>query len=82
MSEALKIANDHIFLEGNISEKFPTGKYKMSECIFDMRAFAQLNDSIVDIIKYQAAHIPELKEAVHLLDRIDRRELVSESWPD
>ena len=41
-----------------------------------MKAFSQLNDSVLDLIRYEAQKTPALQEAVMLLDRIDRRDLV------
>jgi hypothetical protein len=32
--DALEEANNHIFFTGPRNEKFPTGKYKISEAIF------------------------------------------------
>lgn len=47
----------------------------MSETIFDMQAFMNMKDSILDIICYSAAHNPLLKPAQDLITRIHRRQL-------
>lgn len=47
----------------------------MSETIFDMKAFMNMKDSILDIICHAAAHNPLLRPAEELISRISRRKL-------
>ncbi len=74
ISDALCLANDHILITGAASTYSPSGQYKISECIFDMTAFSQLKDSIVDIILHDQN--PALLPAKVLLQRIFKRDLV------
>ena len=63
------------FFTGNVTDSFPQGEYKMSETIFDMKAFMNMKDSILDIICHAAGHNPLLKPAQELIGRIHRRKL-------
>ena len=47
----------------------------MSETIFDMKAFMNMKDSILDIVCHAAAHNPLLHPAQDLIGRIFRRKL-------
>jgi deoxynucleoside triphosphate triphosphohydrolase SAMHD1 len=73
ITDALAKADPFIRIRGRPTENFPTGEYKMSECIFDMTAFTNLNDSIIDVIKFLP--MPELDEAKAILRRVDMRDL-------
>lgn len=73
ITDALKLADPYIMIKGTVSDAFPTGLYRMSECIHDMEAFTKLKDSILDIIAYD--HNPMLEDAKMILDRIHKRKL-------
>lgn len=75
ITDALKLADPYIRIHGNVTKKFPKGEYKMSETIFDMKAFMSMKDSILDIICHSAASIPELKPAEQLISRLFKRKL-------
>ncbi|CAH1779924.1 unnamed protein product [Owenia fusiformis] len=68
ITEALVEANDHILLEGKDGVKC-----KMSEAIYDMVAFCQLNDTIYNHILI--SNDPNLDSAKVILKMIERREL-------
>ncbi|CAH1779926.1 unnamed protein product [Owenia fusiformis] len=68
ITEALVEANDHILLEGKDGVK-----RKMSEAIYDMVAFCQLNDTIYNHILISSD--PNLGSAKTILKMIERREL-------
>jgi hypothetical protein len=69
------LANDYISICGSITSDHPHGRYKISDCIDDMEAFSNLDDSIVDIILADAR--AELKPAQDILRRMKNRKLVS-----
>jgi hypothetical protein len=73
ITDALELANPFIFLEGNKSDRFPEGLYRISEVIYDMKALSNLNDSIVELIL--ASRDEGLQPAKDLLIRIKRRQL-------
>lgn len=68
ISEALKLANDFVFIEGENRKK-----YKMSEAIYDMTAFMKLTDHIFHAILYSSDD--NLKPAKNWLNRILCRQL-------
>ena len=75
LSDALILADDHFPIFG---KEGPDGKpirYKLSECYKDMTAYAQLKDSVVDVI--ELSDNPALEPAKKLLKRIHNRDLVS-----
>lgn len=69
------IADPYIHIRGSITAKNPDGLYRISECVEDMRALSNLDDSIIQAIKHDLR--PELKPAQDIIDRVDRRQLVS-----
>jgi len=50
ITEALALANPYVDIKGTCTAHHPKGLYKISECIYDMTAMANLKDSIVDVI--------------------------------
>lgn len=72
--DILELADPYIRILGAITSNFPTGQYKISECIFDMEAMANLNDTILDIIMNDPRE--ELKPAKDLLDNLYSRKMV------
>jgi hypothetical protein len=72
--DALRLADPFIQIEGTRTDRHPDGLYRMSECIFDMKALSNLDDSIIKVIMHDKR--PELAEAKALLQRIERRKLV------
>jgi len=74
--DALTLANDDVIIHGKPCPQVPDGQYKMSETIFDMSAYVQMKDSILDYIMFQdSTHKPKLKQAQELLIRINKRQL-------
>ena len=73
ITDALELANPFIFIEGNKSERFPDGLYRISEVIYDMKALSNLNDSVLELIL--ASREEGLQPAKDLLLRIKRRQL-------
>ena len=51
ITDALIAADPYIRITGTVTPEFPEGKYRISECIFDMQAMSNLNDNVIDIIK-------------------------------
>jgi hypothetical protein len=75
LTDALVAADDYIRLEGSKTARNPDGKYKLSECIFDMAAMSNLQDSVKYLIASDPR--PELKPAKEILNRIKTRNLYS-----
>ena len=73
ITDALIAADPYIRISGTVTEDNPSGKYRMSECIFDMQAMSNLNDHVIDMIKYDDN--PGLQTAKDILKRIERRQL-------
>jgi HD superfamily phosphohydrolase len=73
LTDALKLADPYILIDGTVTPMFPIGKYKMSETIFDMAAFAKMKDSIIDIIEHDPN--PKLRAAQDIISRVYSREL-------
>lgn len=65
--DALVLANEHFLIPGREE------MCKMSECIDDMWAYSKLNDSILDMIKFDKN--PALQPAQELIHRIESRQL-------
>ena len=66
-------ADPFILIPGTATPSHPTGRYRMSEVIYDMRAFSHIKDSILDII--ETASDPALAPAQDILRRIAVRDL-------
>jgi hypothetical protein len=66
-------ADEFISIEGTVSDAFPTGRYRPSECIFDMKAFSNINDAVYELITMLPE--PRLAPARALLRRIEERDL-------
>jgi HD superfamily phosphohydrolase len=73
ITDALELANPFIFIEGNKSDRFPDGLYRISEVIYDMKALSNLNDSVLELIL--ASREEGLQPAKDLLLRLKRRQL-------
>ena len=73
ITDILQAANDHVKIKGSVTARFPQGLYKISECVFDMEALSNLNDSIIEIIRYDQN--PLLAHAKALLKRLESRQL-------
>lgn len=73
LTDALELADPYITIEGSITDRFPTGRYHISEAIYDMKALSNLNDSILELIL--ASTDIKLQPAKDLLYRIKRRQL-------
>jgi HD superfamily phosphohydrolase len=73
ITDALELANPFIFIEGNKTDRFPNGLYRISEVIYDMKALSNLNDSVLELIL--ASREEGLQPAKDLLLRIKRRQL-------
>ena len=73
ITDALILADPYIRISGEPSTRSPDGRYKMSECVFDMTAFSRLNDGIIDVIMMDPN--PELKPAKDLIRRVEQRRL-------
>ena len=67
-------ADPYILIEGSVTDSHPTGHYRISESAFDAQALSQLDDSILKVIRL--SNEPGLARAKHILNRIDRRDLV------
>ncbi len=73
ITDALIAADPYIRITGSVTPDHPEGKYRMSECIFDMQAMSRLNDHVIDIIKNDGN--PGLQKAKEILHRIEKRQL-------
>lgn len=73
VTDALELANPYIYIEGNKTDRFPDGLYRISEVIHDMKALSNLNDSVLELIL--ASRDEGLKPAKDLLLRVKRRQL-------
>lgn len=75
ITDILALANDHIKIKGKCTDQFPDGMYKISECVLCMQALSKLNDSIIELIRYDQN--PMLDKARTILKRLEKRELYS-----
>lgn len=73
ITDALELANPYIYIEGNKTDRFPEGLYRISEVIYEMKALSNLNDSVLELIL--ASREEGLRPAKDLLLRIKRRQL-------
>ena len=76
VTDVMMLANEEIKISGSKTAKFPDGMYSLSNCIECPKAFCNLNDSILDIIEYEAKKNPtndKLRRAKDLIERIRRR---------
>ena len=73
ITDALRAADPYIMISGSKTKEHPEGKYRMSECIFDMTAMSNLNDSVIEMLKYDPH--PGLKQAKEIIRRIEKRQL-------
>lgn len=72
-TDAFVLANDFITIPGTVSERFPTGRYKISECIFDSQALSKLDDRVEVLISL--CEDIRLEPAKKILERIENRQL-------
>lgn len=73
ITDALMAADPYIMIAGSKTKEHPEGQYRMSQCIFDMTAMGNLNDSVIEMIKYDPN--PGLRQAKEIIRRIEKREL-------
>jgi len=73
VTDILQAANDHLKIKGTCNAQFPDGMYKISECIFDMEALSNLNDSVIEAVRYDQN--PNLAAAKAILKRLEQRKL-------
>jgi len=73
ITDILEKADEYIKIKGARSERFPDGLYKISECICDMEALSNLNDSVIEAIRYDQN--PKLAPAKAILKRMEQRQL-------
>lgn len=73
ITDALKASDPYIKIQGAKTKDHPDGQYRMSECIFDMTAMSNLNDSVIELIKYDPN--PGLRHAKEIIRRIEKRQL-------
>lgn len=72
-TDALVEADEFITIYGTKTDCFPDGKYKMSECIFDMCAYSKLNDSILDYIVMKYDEDARLKKSYDIITNMKKR---------
>jgi hypothetical protein len=72
-TDALVEADEFITICGTKTDQFPDGKYKMSECIFDMCAYSKLKDSILDYIVMKYDEDPRLKKSYDIITNMKKR---------
>ena len=80
ITDALQLADEYIRISGTPNEAFPDGQYKLSECVFDMAAFAKLKDTVLDHIMLQRVevgnpHYANLAKAQEIISRVQQRDL-------
>jgi len=68
LCDALLEADDYFTLEGADG-----AAVRLSDAMHDLDAYAQLSDTVFDLIKYEARRDPRLAKAAALIDRVDRR---------
>ena len=73
ITDILREANDHIRIQGKKTDKFPDGLYTIAECVFCMEAFSKLNDSVIEMVRYDKN--PKLVKAKAILRRLEKRQL-------
>jgi hypothetical protein len=76
LTDALCAADPYIQVEGSVTVSHPDGLYRMSESYSDMKALSNLNDQILEVIKYDRSGQPAIKLAKELIRRIEKRDLV------
>jgi hypothetical protein len=74
--DALEKADPYIKIPGSVTASHPDGLYKMSECVEDPAALANLNDQVVYLI--ETSTLPEMKPAQEIIHRLRARQFVSE----
>ncbi|KAH8095528.1 dGTPase [Aureococcus anophagefferens] len=68
LCDALLEADDYFTLDGAGG-----AAVRLSDAMRDLDAYAQLSDTVFDLIKYEARRDPRLAKAAALIDRVDRR---------
>lgn len=71
--DVLKMADEHLTFPGSVTEARPSGLYRPSEAVQDMKAFKTLDDRIIYLI--ERSQDVALQPARELLGRIDREDL-------
>ena len=73
ITDILRAANDYIKIKGAVTDRFPEGMYRISECVFCMEALSNLNDSVIEMVRYDQN--PALAKAKSILRRLESRQL-------
>mmetsp|Transcript_582 Transcript_582/g.986 ORF Transcript_582/g.986 Transcript_582/m.986 type:complete len:707 (+) Transcript_582:1-2121(+) len=71
--DVLELADPYIRIAGSCTAYRPDGQYRMSECILDPCALANLNDHVIELIKHHPE--PGLQKAKELIQRMESRDL-------
>lgn len=71
--DAFALADPYFSVPGTVDAKHPDGRWKLSEAVFDCKAYTCLKDSTVDLIMNDPN--PKLAPAKAVLERLSRRQL-------
>ncbi|CAM9732298.1 unnamed protein product [Laminaria digitata] len=71
--DAFLLADPYFSVAGTVDDKHPDGRWRMSEAMFDCKAYTCLKDSTVDLVMNDPN--PKLAPAKAIIDRLQRRQL-------
>lgn len=71
--DAFVLADPHFSVPGTADEEHPDGRWRMSEAIYDCKAYTCLKDSLVDLVMNDPN--PGLEASKKIIERLGRRDL-------
>ena len=71
--DAFVLADPHFSVPGTVDEEHTDGRWRMSEAIYDCKAFTCLKDSLVDLVMNDPD--PGLEASKKIIERLGRRDL-------
>ncbi|CAN0458801.1 unnamed protein product, partial [Hapterophycus canaliculatus] len=71
--DAFAEADPYFTVPGTVDDAHPDGRWRMSEAIFDCKAYTRLKDSLVDLVMNDSH--PGLAPAKKILQRLENRDL-------
>ncbi|CAM9504587.1 unnamed protein product [Pylaiella littoralis] len=71
--DAFAEADPYFTVPGTVNEKHPEGRWRLSEAVFDCKAYTCLKDSLVDLVMNDPN--PGLKKSKEILSRLEYRDL-------
>eukprot|EP00752_Nemacystus_decipiens_P009194 g8213.t1 len=71
--DAFVLADPHFTVPGTVDENHPEGRWRMSEAIYDCKAYTCLKDSLLDLVLNDPS--PGLEASKKIIERLGHRDL-------